>query len=307
MKITAFLSCSAIFLATMASAAAPNDPNKIDTCTKPGVVAYTFDDGPGAFNDQLLATLAKKGVKATFFVLGTMIDQDPKQAAALKKILDGGHQLASHTYSHGNLDNMSTAQMEKEMTSTSDLMFKHAGVRPRYMRAPEGRCAAACTKFMTDKGLVISHWNVDTNDWRFMNEKDPQVATANSMKEINDVVINNSDPKTDSFILLQHEIHKFSVDFLADKVMDAILQKGYRFVTMEECVGEKAYLEGSVLPTTTGAATATGTASATTSQPTGTGVPDKDKPQNGSSSSAAFAGWTSALALGAAVLCAALI
>lgn len=69
MKITAFLSCSALFLATAASAAAPNDPNKIDTCVMPGVVAYTFDDGPGIYNDQLLATLAKKDVKATFFVL----------------------------------------------------------------------------------------------------------------------------------------------------------------------------------------------------------------------------------------------
>ena len=53
----------------MTSAVAPNDPNKIDTCVMPGVVAYTFDDGPGPFNDQLLATLAKKNVKATFFVL----------------------------------------------------------------------------------------------------------------------------------------------------------------------------------------------------------------------------------------------
>jgi len=69
MKITAFLSCSALFMATLASAAAPNDPNKIDTCVMPGVVAYTFDDGPGAYNDQLLAILAKKNVKATFFVL----------------------------------------------------------------------------------------------------------------------------------------------------------------------------------------------------------------------------------------------
>lgn len=238
-----------------------------------------------------------------------MIDQDPAQAASLKKMLQGGHQLASHTYSHGNLDKMTSAQMEQEMTSTSDLMFKHAEVRPRYMRAPEGSCAEACTKFMTDKGLIISHWNVDTNDWRHTSE-DPQVATEKSMKEINDVIINNSDPKTDSFILLQHEIHKFSVDFLADKVMDAILKKGYRFVTMEECVGEKAYMEGSILPSTTpttsGGVHSTSATVTHTATPTGTGLPNKDKHESGSNVAIA-AGWTTTFALGAAALCLALI
>jgi len=259
-----------------------------------------------------------------------MIDENAAQAAALKKVLDAGHQLASHTYSHGNLDKMTDEKREQEMTSTSDLIFKHAGVRPRYMRAPEGSCAEACTKFMTSKGLVISHWNVDTNDWRFMSEKDPQVATENSMKEINDVVIANSDPKTDSFILLQHEIHKFSVDFLADRVIDAILKKGYRFVTMEECVGEKAYLDGSVVPppvtgvtpVATGTApasvsggatvpatvpaTATGTATSAAATASGTGVPDKSKPVNGAGA-IAVTGWTTTLALGAAALCLAMI
>lgn len=253
-----------------------------------------------------------------------MIAENPGQAASLKKMLDAGHQLASHTYSHSNLDNMTDEKREQEMTSTSDLMFKHAGVRPRYMRAPEGSCAEACTKFMTSKGLVISHWNVDTNDWRFMGEKDPEVATANSMKEINDVVIAKSDPKTDSFILLQHEIHKFSVDLLADRVIDAILKKGYRFVTMEECVGQKAYLDGSVVPPPgTGVPSPSGTTpvtasrgvtvapsasgAATSAAPTasGTGVPDKAKPASGAGSTA-VAGWT-AFALGAAALSLAMI
>ncbi|KAI1296476.1 hypothetical protein EDD11_007330 [Mortierella claussenii] len=250
MKINAILSLSALFLASVATAVMPDDPNKIDTCTKPGVIALTFDDGPGAYNDQLLALLAKKNVKATFFVLGSMIAENAQQAGALKKILAGGHQLASHTYSHGNLDSMTEEQMKKEISDTSDLMFKHAGVRPAYMRAPEGSCAATCTKVMTDLGLVISHWNVDTNDWRFK-ALSPQQATEKSMVEINKVVITDSNPATDSFILLEHEIHKFSVDLLAERVIDTILAKGYKFVTMEECVGKPSYLAGSVVPPTT--------------------------------------------------------
>ncbi len=59
---------SALALATVATALI-DDPTRIDTCTQPGVVALTFDDGPGKYNDQLLALLARKNVKATFFVL----------------------------------------------------------------------------------------------------------------------------------------------------------------------------------------------------------------------------------------------
>ncbi|KAG0279038.1 hypothetical protein BGZ96_002099 [Linnemannia gamsii] len=238
---------AALFLAASATAVMPDDPLKIDTCTKPGVVALTFDDGPGAYNDQLLALLAKKNVKATFFLLGSMIAENAQQAASLKKILAGNHQLASHTYSHGNLDAMTEEAQRLEISKTSDIMFQHSGVRPAYMRAPEGRCGAPCTKVMESLGLVVSHWNVDTNDWRFK-ALAPAAATEKSMEEINKVIIQDSNPATDSFILLEHEIHKFSVDLLAERVIDAVIAKGYKFVTMEECVGKPAYLTGSVVP-----------------------------------------------------------
>ncbi|KAF8939786.1 hypothetical protein BGZ58_008763 [Dissophora ornata] len=251
MKINTILSFSALFLASVTTAVMPHDPSKIDICTKPGTVALTFDDGPGAYNDQLLALLAKKNVKATFFLLGSMIAENAAQGGAPKKILAAGHQLASHTYTHGNLDAMTEEQMKKEMSMTSDIMFQNAGVRPAYMRAPEGRCAAACTKVMTELGLVVSHWNVDTNDWRYK-ALPAQEATEKSLVEINKVIIQDSNPATDSFILLEHEIHKFSVDLLAERVIDSILAKGYRFVTMEECVGKPAYLSGSTVPSTVG-------------------------------------------------------
>jgi hypothetical protein len=206
-----------------------------------------------------------------------MIAANAQQAGALKKILAGGHQLASHTYSHGNLDLMTEDAMRLEISKTSDIMFQNAGVRPAYMRAPEGRCAATCTKVMEGLGLVISHWNVDTNDWRFK-DLAPAAATEKSLEEINKVVIQGSNPATDSFILLEHEIHKFSVDLLAERVIDSILAKGYKFVTMEECVGKPSYLTGSVVPppvvpptgnSTNSVAPPTGTPAPTTAAPSG--------------------------------------
>ncbi|CAO3563675.1 unnamed protein product [Mortierella alpina] len=265
MKFSAVVSCSAIFLASLVAAQAPG---RVEKCVMPGVVAYTFDDGPAEHSDQLLAILKKKNVKATFFVLGRMIALNDQQAGALKKILADGHQLASHTYTHGDLSNMTEAEMQREMSTTSDIMFTHSGVRPRYMRAPYGSCGEPCLKVMADLGLTVSHWNVDTNDWQHKDEADPLVATNKSMAEINSKIVANSDPKQDSFIVLQHELEKFSVEHLTDAVIDAVLKAGYRFVTMEECIGIPAYLPGSIVPTTTAAATSAGSITSNTSTPT---------------------------------------
>ncbi|KAG0232819.1 hypothetical protein BGW42_007902 [Actinomortierella wolfii] len=263
MKVSTILSFSALFMASLTSAVMPDNPLKVDTCVTPGVVAWTFDDGPGPYTEQLLGKLAKRNIKATFFVLGQMVAQDPAQAALLKKMLEGGHQIASHTYNHKNLDQMTPELMKKEITDTSDVIFKNAGVRPAYMRAPEGACADVCTKTMEGLNQVVSHWNADTNDWR--HKADPK-AVELSMQEVNNLIINNSDPKTDSFILLQHDIHQFSVEKLADAVADAITAKGYRFVTMEECVGKPAYLEGSA-PKPTGSNSTSPTSSNSTAKP----------------------------------------
>ncbi|KAF9933604.1 hypothetical protein FBU30_005043 [Linnemannia zychae] len=279
MKFTTLFASTALFLATIANAQQPAfELERVSQCKMPGVVAYTFDDGPYLYNDQLLSILQKKNVTATFFLVGRMIDASPQQQGALKKMLEHGHQLASHTYTHSNLDLMTEAQIRSEISRTSDAMFTHSGVRPRYMRAPEGRCSDACTKVMKELGLVISYWNADTNDWRHAGEKTAESFVQKSMEEVNKVIIQESNPATDSFILLQHELEKFSVENLTDVVIDAILKKGYRFVSMEECIGQSAYLEGSVVPTkpptvapttsaSTGATTTGSSATTTTGSP----------------------------------------
>ena len=182
-----------------------------------------------------------------------MIDANPTQAASLKKVLADGHMLASHTYTHEkSLTAMSAAELTSEITRTSDAMFKNSGVKPAYVRAPRGECDQQCINRLTAMNLVVSHWNVDTNDWRQMEmaKKNPQQAATVSMEEPTKM-IGSSNPATDSFILLQHEIHEFSVDILANQVADLITKKGYKFVTMEECVGVPAYLDGSTVPPTT--------------------------------------------------------
>ena len=71
----------------------------ISSCTVSGVVALTFDDGPSIYTSQVLDTLSKNGVPATFFVNGdnwSDIESDDDQAL-VKRMIDEGHQIGSHT------------------------------------------------------------------------------------------------------------------------------------------------------------------------------------------------------------------
>jgi peptidoglycan/xylan/chitin deacetylase (PgdA/CDA1 family) len=64
-----------------------------------GKVAYlTFDDGPSpVITPKVLSILDKYGIKATFFVVGSMADKFPE---VLQQVRDGGHSIGNHTYSH---------------------------------------------------------------------------------------------------------------------------------------------------------------------------------------------------------------
>lgn len=71
MKTSAITLLSAIFLASSVAAAPANGvPGyRVEKCKDPGTIAWTFDDGPGPYNDKLLAFLKERNIKATFFML----------------------------------------------------------------------------------------------------------------------------------------------------------------------------------------------------------------------------------------------
>ena len=57
----------------------------------------TFDDGPSSNTTQILDILNERGIKATFFVLGSNVEKNPE---IVKRMYDEGHFIASHGYSH---------------------------------------------------------------------------------------------------------------------------------------------------------------------------------------------------------------
>jgi hypothetical protein len=114
----------------------------IKSCTVPGTVALTFDDGPYIFTATLLDTLSAAGVKATFFVTGInggkgeIDNKATGYPALLQRMIKEGHQIASHTWSHADLT-LSTRQQRMDQMIKNEIALTDAlGFFPAYMRPP---------------------------------------------------------------------------------------------------------------------------------------------------------------------------
>lgn len=84
----------------------------------PPEIALTFDDGPHpVYTKKLLDGLRKRGVKATFFLIGENIEGNEE---LVKQMAEDGHLIGNHTWSHVDVTKMSDKQACEEITKTSD-------------------------------------------------------------------------------------------------------------------------------------------------------------------------------------------
>jgi len=111
--------------------------------------------GPTANTPTLLATLKAANVKATFFVMGSNVIQNPD---ILKQELADGHHLASHTWSHKALTTLSNEQIVAELKWTEKAVQEITGHQMKYVRPPYGdidnRVRAVCKAL----GYIIVDW-----------------------------------------------------------------------------------------------------------------------------------------------------
>jgi uncharacterized protein with LGFP repeats len=127
-------------------------------------VALTFDDGPSPqWTYQVLDILRAHGVKATFFLLGGNVAAHPEVA---RRIVAEGNLIGNHTYSHPNLDLLSTAAQASEIDRTTQAIGAATGVRPCFFRGPGGsHHGASVQQLAWDRGMTIAGWSKDTLDW----------------------------------------------------------------------------------------------------------------------------------------------
>ena len=126
------------------------------------IVALTFDDGPGPHTARLLDELNKRGVRATFFVVGTQVDHYPE---LIQRMEAEGHVVGNHSNGHKNLTRLSAAGIKSEMDACAAKIEKLLGHKPEVMRCPGGNYNNRVLGYAKNAGVPIAHWTVDTRDW----------------------------------------------------------------------------------------------------------------------------------------------
>ena len=77
-------------------------------------------------------------MRATFFIVGHTIESYPMYHKVLKRILDDGHTLGTHTYSHADLTSLGADGIKYELERAGDLIENASGERPKILRPPYG-------------------------------------------------------------------------------------------------------------------------------------------------------------------------
>lgn len=218
------LKAGALALAALALAAVPYSPKPEGGAQRQALggakipagpyVALTFDDGPkDSTTPVLLDGLARRGVHATFFVIGENVEGNE---LLLQRMEGEGHQIGLHTYHHKSLDRLNAAGFYAEVDQLRATLTALVGREAFMLRPPYGMMNAA-TQARAAAPIIL--WSVDPEDW----------SDRDTARQVAAIV----DKAQDGDIILLHDIYPASVE-TALQVVDALMAKGFHFVTVEQ-------------------------------------------------------------------------
>ncbi len=127
------------------------------------LVVLSFDDGPDPrYTPAILDTLAHYGVKAVFFVVGEKVERYPELA---RRILDEGHEIGNHTYSHRNLYRLPTEDKITEIERAEEVIKAATGERPNLFRPPRGMYDAELLELLEERRYTMVLYSLSSRDW----------------------------------------------------------------------------------------------------------------------------------------------
>ncbi len=177
-------------------------------------IALTFDDGPHKiYTPKLLEGLKKRGVHATFFLIGQNIDGNED---IIRQMKEDGHLIGNHSQNHIQLTKEQTMEACDQIKWTNEKIKSITGQAPVYVRPPFGSWSDELENLVPMKVVL---WSVDPLDWKTQNK--------------NRIVRHIVSHAEDGGIILLHDVYGTSVD-AALEVIDTLSAEGYNFVTVDE-------------------------------------------------------------------------
>jgi peptidoglycan-N-acetylglucosamine deacetylase len=183
----------------------------------PKAIALTIDDGPSPlYTPQILQLLQQYRVTASFSMVGIQVTTYPQVA---REVVDAGHRVTNHTWTHANLPVLSAQDVSAQMTRASDVIHAVTGVQPRFFRAPYGNWSPAVIEQCERMQMIPLDWSVDPRDW-----------ARPGVSSIVNNIMRNTQPGS---IILEHDGGGDRSETVAALriVLPRLLAEGFRFET----------------------------------------------------------------------------
>lgn len=187
--------------------------------TKEPIVYLTFDDGPTPFVTPWVLELLKKfEAKATFFCIGSNLEEHPKIA---ENILKEGHLLCNHTLHHEKGWNTKNSHYLKSVQETETIINSIKPIHRKLFRPPYGRIKSSQAKALKSMGYEIVMWDVLSRDY----------AKYISTQECVQNVLNYT--KSGSIVVFHDSKKAFPImEKALPEILISLKNKGYRFESL---------------------------------------------------------------------------
>lgn len=184
-------------------------------------VALTIDDGPHPLITSLfLETLRKHDVKATFFVVGEKVEECPE---LLRRMVEEGHEIGNHTYSHPRLKNLSEAETLAQLRACQMVVGRVSGRPINLLRPPGGGVASHVLRAATAANSTVVLWTHNTNDWLKIS---PEEIAANALRDLRP-----------GSVILMHQGDMLSVRALP-LIIEGVAKKGLHLTTVSDMIAD---------------------------------------------------------------------
>lgn len=181
------------------------------------LIALTFDDGPNFETTMpMLDILQKYNVVGSFFVCGKHINNDTK--GIIKRAYQMGCEIDNHSYTHGNMTELSPIEISNEVEKTSKLIKDTIGVNPKFFRPPY----IAINQTMFDAINLPFIEGYGCTDWDNNISVEERVST----------ILKNA--KDGNIILLHDLFGNYKTVQTIDIVIPKLLDLNFKFVTVSQ-------------------------------------------------------------------------
>ena len=185
-------------------------------------VAYlTFDAGYANENvSKILDVLRDEQVCGAFFILGNLIIRNPE---LVKRMVNEGHLVCNHTYTHKNITCMTPEQIREELSRLENAYEQLTGKKlDAYFRPPEGTYDKESLEVIASQGYKTVFWSFAYADW----DNHKQMSEEAAMQKIMDNLHNGE-------IMLLHPTSATNAAILKN-LIKRMKSMGYRFASLDE-------------------------------------------------------------------------